>query len=86
MKMYELVPTNGAKSFYGKAKVYEFENSDTVLYSYNTPVCKITKQGRFIRLWSGYSLTTMNHIKAFCANFGISNGGKAWWQSLPIEK
>lgn len=83
MKEYELKPTNNRKSFYGKAVVIERENGDIELKSYNTIVARIRK-GTFERLWEGYSMTTMNHINSFVNLFGISGGGKAWWQSLAV--
>lgn len=78
MKTFELKPNNGRKSFYGKAEVIERENGDIELRSYNTIVARI-RNGKFERLWSGYSATTMNHVNAFIDLFGISGGGKAWW-------
>ena len=38
MKIYELTPTNGRKSFYGKAKVIIEDNGTETLYSYDTPL------------------------------------------------
>ena len=83
MKEYELKPTNNRKSFYGKAVVIERDNGDIELRSYNTIVARI-HNGTFQRLWDGYSATTMNHINSFIDLFGISGGGKAWWQSLEV--
>jgi hypothetical protein len=83
MKAYELKPNNNRKSFYGKAEVIEKENGDIELRSYNTIVARI-RNGKFERLWGGYSMTTMNHVNAFIDLFGISGGGKAWWQSLEV--
>lgn len=57
MKTFELV-CRDRKSFYGKARVVEDRGIKT-LYSYNTAVCKINRNGKFIRLWAGYSATTM---------------------------
>ena len=87
MKIYELTPGgyDRAKSFYGKAKVIE-KDGETLLQSYDTTVCKIDKSGEFVRMWSGYSATTMRHINAFIEMFGISGGGKAWWDALPVEE
>lgn len=73
-----------AKSFYGKAKVIETDNGEKVLQSYNTAVCKITSSGEFVRLWSGYSVTTMRHINSFLQLFDIVGGGKAWWDAQKI--
>lgn len=83
MKKYELIPTDGRKSFYGKAVVFEKDNGEKILQSYNTEVCKITS-GEFVRLWSGYSATTMCHVNSFLQRFGIPGGGKAWWDALPV--
>lgn len=83
MKAYELKPTNNRKSFYNKAEVIEKDNGDIELRSYQTIVARI-RNGKFERLWSGYSATTMNHINAFLHTFGIEGGGKAWWTSLEV--
>ena len=86
MKIYELSPMGyeRAKSFYGKAKVIEKDNGETVLQSYDTEVCKITSGGEFVRLWSGYSVTTMRHINSFLQLVDIAGGGKAWWDAQKI--
>ena len=84
MKVYELRPVDNRKSFYGKAKVIEKDNGEKVLQSYNTEVCKITSGGEFVRLWSGYSVTTMRHINSFLQLVGIAGGGKAWWDAQKI--
>ena len=83
MKTYELKPNNNRKSFYKKAFVIEKDNGDIELKSYDTIVCRI-RNGKFERLWSGYSMTTMNHVNAFIDLFGISGGGKAWWTALEV--
>lgn len=89
----ELRPTDGRKSFYGKARVIE-ENGTKTLYSYETAVCRINADGKFERLWydevedsrgrvrRGYSATTMRHINSFCKTYGINGGGKKWWDNL----
>ena len=83
MKTFELKPTNGRKSFYGKAAVTEKDNGDIELRSYNTIVARI-RNGKFERLWDGYSATTMNYVNSFIDTFGIDGGGKAWWTSLVV--
>lgn len=81
---YELSPVaDSRKSFYGKATVVEW-NGEKVLVSYETPVCKIDAAGRFVRLWNGYSATTMRHVNSFNRLFGINQGGKAWWNKQPV--
>ena len=84
MERYELIPTDGRKSFYGKAIVIEKDNGEKVLQSYNTEVCKITNGGEFVRLWSGYSATTMRHVNSFLDLFNLSGGGKAWWDAQTV--
>ena len=76
MKMYELKPSDGRKSFYGKA-VVEVDASGETLYSYNTPIIKRTAAGELVRLWAGWSATTGRHIAAFC---GLN---KAGFMALP---
>lgn len=66
MKIYELSPVDGRKSFYGKAKVIVEDNGTETLYSYDTPIIKREKDGTLIKLWNGYSVTTGRHIAAFC--------------------
>lgn len=84
MKIYELLPTNGRKSFYGKAKVIEIDG-ENFLQSYNTIVCKIDKNGNFVKMWDGYSATTMAHINSFAALFNINGHGKKWYESLEMQ-
>jgi hypothetical protein len=83
MRTYELNPTNNRKSFYHKAEVIERNNGDIELRSYETIVARI-RNGKFERLWNGYSMTTMSHINSFLDTFGIEGGGKAWWTSLEV--
>ena len=90
MRIYELTPGgyDRAKSFYGKAKVIEM-NGETLLQSYDTTVCKIDKSGEFVRMWSGYSATTMRHINAFIEMFAfqaaVKRGGtRSRWRKSPI--
>ena len=66
MKMYELIPDNGRKSFYGKATVVVDDNGNETLYSYDTPIIKRDVNGKLTKLWNGWSNTTGTHIKAFC--------------------
>lgn len=84
MKMYDLPTMDNRKSFYGKAKVIEKDNGEKVLQSYNTQVCKITASGEFVKMWDGYSVTTMRHINSFLQFFDIPGGGKSWWDSLEV--
>lgn len=86
MRIYEL-PNIGdrRKSFCGKAKVIEKDNGEKVLQSYDTEVCKITSSGEFVRMWDGYSSTTMRHINSFLQFFDILGGGKSWWDAQTVN-
>ena len=82
MKMFELIPNNGRKSFYGKAKVIDNENGIVSLLSYNTIVCSIdTKTRQFFRHWSGHSMTTTAHINSFRNLYGFAPLTSKEWKS-----
>ena len=66
MRKYELIPTDGRKSFYGKAVVIVEDNGTETLYSYGTPIIKRLVSGELVKLWSGWSATTGRPIQAFC--------------------
>lgn len=53
MKKYELIPTDGRRSFYGKAVVEIDNNGTETLYSYGTAIIKRTQSGELERLWNG---------------------------------
>lgn len=83
---YELQPYDHHKSFYKKAYVYD-TNEWYFLKSYETYVCAVRKSNMTIyKLWDDYSATTMRHINAFLTYLGCADGGKRWWDALPLEK
>lgn len=67
-RMYELSPTNGRKSFYGKAKVLIDDDGNETLYSYDTPIITRKRNGDLEALYDGdmYGTTTASHVKSFC--------------------
>lgn len=65
-RRYELQPTNGRNSFYGKAYVEIDDDGNETLYSYQTPVIRRNKDGSLHRLYCGFTSTTGSHIKSFC--------------------
>lgn len=79
-RIFDCPCMDNRQSFYGKAKIIEKDNGDKILQSYNTEVCKITKYGKFIKLWDGSSATTMRHVNSFLQFYGVSGGGLAWWR------
>lgn len=66
MRKYELIPTDGRKSFYGKAVVVVEDNGTETLYSYGTPIVKRLISGELVKMWDGWTATTGRHIKSFC--------------------
>lgn len=79
-EMYELIPDDSRKSFYGKAKVLINTKTETeYLLSYSTIVAA-KKGGKVYRIWDGWSATTGRHIKAFCGM------GKAQFDKESIRK
>lgn len=66
VKIYELTPNDSHKSFYGKARVLEYEDGRKALISYETIVIVMFPDGAVYRTWNGWSATTGRHIRAFC--------------------
>ena len=65
MQVVDVRPTNGRKSFGGKAKlIYDNETRAHYLRSYNTIVAGYVK-GKMHRYWDGQSATTSAHLTAF---------------------
>lgn len=68
----------------GKARVVE-HNGEKLLKSYDTIVCKLTADGQFVKMWDGYSATTMRHVDSFRRLNGLNAIGKAGWDKLELE-
>lgn len=65
-QLFELMPKNGRKSFYGKAIVMLMDNGDQILYSYGTKIMiKSAKNGQYKRFYDDWTTTTGTHIKSF---------------------
>ena len=63
-EIYDLLPSNNRKSFYGKAKVIIL-NGSKFLKSYDTIHCSIDNMGN-VHKYSDYkSMATCNHLKSF---------------------
>lgn len=85
----ELVPhLTNCKSFYGKAHVSDvYENGTHVgklLKSYDTVVAYVADDGTVRRIWSGYSATTMRHIKEFVWQFAGQIMNKKEWDAVEM--
>lgn len=54
---------------YMQAFIKYYDDGSEVLQSYNTDVVKKTPDGKYIRLWSGWSPSTMKQVKAYCGHY-----------------
>ena len=74
------------KSYYGKALVLDGEHGEKMLKSYETIVCQYNPEmGDFVRLWGGYSRTTMNHVNDFRRLFNLPVLNKKEWEAMPCD-
>lgn len=71
---------------YKRAKIRTLNEGTQELYSYKTKVAILTKGGNFIRLWDGYSSTTMKHINEFRTMNGLEKICKKDWEALEVKK
>lgn len=84
--VFDLPCMDNHKSFYGKAQVIE-TTAGRYLKSYQTIVLFWSYGGTLVKLWDGYSATTMRHINSFMQFVGLAQySGKNWWQSLPYQE
>lgn len=70
MKTFELIPTNGRKSFGGKARVIE-QDGFAKLLSYDTIVAQINLETKEYTQNGKYSMTTSSHINSFKQFYGV---------------
>lgn len=62
--------TDSRKSFYGKAQEMIRENGDRLLFSYGTPILKITADDKlYLTKYYKYSLTTLRHAVDFVKHY-----------------
>ncbi len=59
------------------------EGYNLILTSYYTDVASYnTMTKTFVKLWDGYSVTTLKHINAFCRYLNINTFSKREWIEL----
>jgi hypothetical protein len=75
MKIFQLTPNNGRKSFYGKCQVIE-ENGISKLQSYETIVAEYNHNTNIMKVFGYYSPTTARHINAFLEYYGFDTCSK----------
>ena len=54
---------------YMNAYVKRYDDGSEILQSYSTDVVKKTPDGKYIRLWAGWSPSTMKQVKAYCGYY-----------------
>ena len=59
--------------------------SGYILKSYYTNVCEI-RENKFIKLWQGYSNTTLKHINAFRSKYNFPTISKREWIEMEANK
>ena len=67
-----------------KAYVITTTTGYKYLQSYETIVAVISPKGKFYRTWGGYSVTTKNHVNAFCYMYDLPGYNKKEWKNLPV--
>ena len=70
MKVFELAPVNGRKSFGGKCKVMQGGRTSKLL-SYDTEVAEYDHEQNKIKILGYHSTTTGKHINAFLEFYGF---------------
>lgn len=65
----------------GRATIRK-DSHGRVLVSYYTDVCMITYDGTFVKLWDGYSKTTLKHINLFRKECGFPELNKREWVEI----
>ena len=80
----ELIPSNGRKSFYGKAKVIN-ANGRNWLMSYDSIVASVDSGCKVRRHIDQISNTTSSHVKSFLSQFACDMTPKTF-RELPVEE
>lgn len=84
---WAVLPVQGAnnRAYYRlNGNTIELKSYDTIVFSYNT------KTGELMRHWSGYSATTLKHVRMFLdwidgKHYSRNTTfGKANWEAMPV--
>lgn len=54
---------------YMNACVKYYDDGSEILQSYSTDVVKKTPDGKYVRLWAGWSPSTMKQVKTWCGHY-----------------
>jgi hypothetical protein len=81
-QIFDLIPTNGRKSFGGKAKVRQ-ENNVSELISFNTIVARYFHETNKVDIYGYFSPTTIQHQNAFLTFYGFDTMTKKEIENSP---
>ena len=81
-----LMPTDGHKSFYGKAIVATEPDGTRTLYSYGTEIMSIFPDGSMRMYYNDWTATTGRHIKAFAGLNKDEYFRIAGWEKAPTQR
>ena len=74
------------EGFGNRAIVKITDTGDLILQSYYTDVCRYNlKTGEFIKLWEGFSVTTLKHVNIFRRFLALNTISKREWIELKTE-
>ena len=76
MKILDLKPLNGQKSFGGKAQIIIMNGNIIQLRSFETIVAEYNTKEDVINVFDWFSMTTAKHINSFLELFGFRNVSK----------
>ena len=76
MKILDLKPLNGQKSFGGKAQIIIMNGNTIQLRSFETIVAEYNTKEDIINVFDWFSMTTAKHINSFLELYGFRNVSK----------
>ena len=76
MKILDLKPLNGLKSFGGKAQIIIMNGNTIQLRSFETIVAEYNTKEDVINVFDWFSMTTAKHINLFLELYGFRNVSK----------
>ena len=76
MKILDLKPLNGQKSFGGKAQIIIMNGNIIQLISFETIVAEYNTKEDVINVFDWFSMTTAKHINSFLELYGFRNVSK----------
>ena len=86
----EIRPADGRKSFYGKAKMVQYDEYWAIVsYGKEVALVRKTDEGmvEVVRVWMGYSHTTLRHINSAMSMLGSAHYlCKKEWENIGYKE